>query len=106
MLRCRVVFPVGAGGMFLLEAMARLSAVVDRISHANAYLQNCEGESRIEIDPSCKDLIRDLSSQELVEGTRMPSDKGNVGHKADAFGYAVYWDHIAHQRSNKGTIIL
>jgi PBSX family phage terminase large subunit len=95
-----------AGFSFEMEVAAKNPAIVDRINHVNAYLQNCEGESRIEIDPSCKDLIRDLSSQELAEGTRMPSDKGNLGHKADAFGYSVYWDHIDHSRKKSGTIIL
>jgi len=53
---------------------------------------NTKGVSRVLIDPGCKELITDLASQKL-EG-RIPSDKGNLGHKADAFGYRIYWQHL------------
>lgn len=79
-------------------------AIIDRVAHANAYLKNARGESRVEIDPSCTDLIRDLSSQPL-EG-RFPSDKNNLGHKADAFGYRIYWDYMAGKSSPQETIEL
>lgn len=70
------------------EIMASNPSIVDRVQQANSFLKNVYGEPRIEIDPSCSELIKDLSSQQL-EG-RFPSDKGNVGHKADAFGYIVH----------------
>jgi hypothetical protein len=80
------------GFSFQMEVQSKNPAIVDRVSHVNSYLKNVKGEHRIEIDPSMKDTIRDLSSQTL-EG-RMPSDKNNLGHKADALGYGIYWDFI------------
>lgn len=68
-------------------------AIVDRVKRVNGWLQPYEGDHRVEVDPSCKDLIRDLSSQEL--SGRVPSDKNNLGHKADAFGYDVFWQFLA-----------
>lgn len=77
---------------------------IDRVAHVNSYLKNVYGDTKIEIDPSCKELIRDLSSQEL-EG-RIPSDKNNLGHKADAFGYRIYFDHLMGARKPTTTIQL
>ena len=57
--------------------------IVDRVKFVNSWLQPMVGSHRIEIDPSCKDLIRDLAAQEL--NGRHPSDANNLGHKADAF---------------------
>lgn len=83
---------------------AKNPAIIDRLAYVNGWLKNVYGESRIEIDPSCTDLIRDLSSQPL-EG-RFPSDKNNLGHKADALGYYIYWQHIMSQRKSTGSIQL
>lgn len=63
--------------------------IVDRVKRVNGWLKPFNGLHKVEIDPTCKDLIRDLSSQEL--NGRAPSDKNNLGHKADAFGYDIYW---------------
>lgn len=71
-------------------------AIVDRVAHVNAWLTNAKGDSRVEIDPSCIDLSRDLSSQELAG--RHPSDKNNLGHKADAMGYYISWHQILESR--------
>lgn len=80
------------GFEYQLEVPSSNPAIVDRLSHVNSYLMNVKGQHRIEFDPSMKDTIRDFSSQEL-DG-RFPSDKNNLGHKGDAVGYGVYWDHI------------
>jgi hypothetical protein len=87
---------------FHMRVMAANPAIIDRVSYANAWLKNAAGESRVEIDPSCVDLIRDLSSQPL-EG-RFPSDKNNLGHKADAFGYRIHWAQTIGQRKPQGTV--
>ena len=70
--------------------------IVDRVKHANAYLKNMLDEVRVQIDPSCKELIRDLSSQE-TDG-REPVEKNGLGHKADAFGYDIYWEFMNSDR--------
>lgn len=78
--------------------------IVDRVMHVNSWLQNWHGESRVEIDPSCTDLIKDLSSQETLG--RIPTDKGNLGHKADAFGYYIHMLMMTSGRKKQGTTIL
>jgi len=92
------------GYKFTMCVPAANPAIVDRVNHTNSYLLNAAGESKLEIDPSCKDTILDLSSQTL-EG-RFPSDKGNLGHKGDALGYYVYWNHIAANRKHTGIVQL
>lgn len=83
------------GFSYQMKVPAVNPPIIDRVASANAWLKNVKGESRITIDPSCTDLIRDLSSQPL-EG-RFPSDKGNLGHKADAFGYYIYYQQTTGQ---------
>lgn len=92
------------GFKYQYEVPASNPAIVDRVQHVNSYLMNALGQHRLEFDPSCVDTIRDLSSQEL-EG-RFPSDKNNLGHKADAIGYGVYWDWINTRNSVSRTIQL
>lgn len=80
------------GFQYQIKVPSSNPAIVDRVAHLNAHLRNAKGESRLTIDPSCKDTIRDLGSQ-VLEG-RFPSDKNNLGHKGDALGYYVNWLHI------------
>lgn len=84
--------------------MGRNPSVIDRVSHVNAALKNYLGENFVKIDPSCKELIRDLGSQAL-DG-RHPSDRNNLGHKADALGYYINWHKVFEKRKPQGTIIL
>jgi hypothetical protein len=92
------------GYRFQTKIMAKNPAIIDRVSAVNSYLLSAVGTNRIEIDPSCTELIRDLSSQPL-DG-RFPSDKNNLGHKADALGYYIYWQHIVGNRRPQETIEL
>lgn len=78
--------------------------VIDRVNWANSWMRNMMGESRMIIDPSCRDLIRDFGSQ-VLDG-RHPSDANNLGHKADAAGYYVSWNHLQETRRPQRTIEL
>jgi hypothetical protein len=93
-----------AGWRFEICVPSANPAIVDRVSHVNAWLLNTAQEARIEIDPSCVDLIRDLSSQEVMG--RIPTDKNNLGHKADALGYYIYWLQKYNNRKKSGTVLL
>jgi hypothetical protein len=86
------------------EVRAANPAIVDRLKVVNSWLKPYIGAHKVEIDPSCKDLIRDLSSQEMIG--RMPSDKNNLGHKADAFGYDIYWQNMVASTGKSSTRIL
>lgn len=79
------------------KVSARNPAIIDRLAHANARLKNARGESRTVIDPSCTELITDLDSQTIEDGKREPDTTGNIGHKADAFGYNAWWKFLETQ---------
>lgn len=78
--------------------------VIDRVNWVNSWLRNMMGQSRIEVDASCKNLIRDFGSQ-ILDG-RHPSDKNNLGHKADAAGYYISWHHKSAMKTGTKTIQL
>ena len=92
------------GFNYVLELLPKNPPIVDRVKHVNGWLKPVAGNHRIEIDPSCKELIRDLSSQEL--NGRHPSDKNNLGHKADALGYDVYYEQKIGTRTRSRTLEL
>ena len=79
------------GFQFQKEISGRNPPIIDRVKNVNGWLKPFKGPHRIEIDPDCINLIRDLSSQEL--NGRIPSDANNLGHKADALGYDCFWQH-------------
>jgi len=67
-------------------------AVLSRVQKVNAILTNALGEVRLEVDPRCKELIRDL------EEVMFKPDSGVVDklrdlrrtHASDALGYLVW----------------
>lgn len=65
--------------------------VFDRVTMVNSMLQNALGERRIEIDPRCTCLIKDLESISFVEGRDKEVDKSDpeLTHMADALGYLI-----------------
>jgi hypothetical protein len=79
-------------------------AIIDRVNTVNGWLKPMVGKPRIVIDPACKHLIKDLSGQKL-DG-RHPSPENNLGHKADALGYDVYWESLAATAKPNRTIDL
>lgn len=81
-----------AGFRHSMDVPSRNPSIIDRVKYANSWLKPFKGDHRVEIDPKCKDLIRDLASQTL--NGRHPSDKNNLGHKADAFGYDIYYEEV------------
>lgn len=93
-----------AGFSFVNKVLPRNPPIVDRVKHMNGSLKPKRGESRIQIDPGCKDLIKDFGAQGL-DG-RHPSDKNNLGHKADAVGYHNYWLWFMRQTSKSSQIQL
>ena len=71
-------------------------AVRDRINCVNSRLRNQAGETRLFINPTCKELIRDLEevswsldSTGAVTAELAKSDK-NRTHASDALGYFIY----------------
>lgn len=92
------------GFRFQKEVKPSNPPIIDRVKIVNGWLKPLVGSPRVEIDPSCKDLVRDLSSQEL--NGRIPSDANNLGHKADAFGYDIFYENMISSRKPQTTIRL
>lgn len=78
-----------SGFSFDKQVLSHNPPIVDRVKKVNAYLKNFLGVPRIFINPACVDTIKDLSSQEVIG--RIPNEKGNLGHKASALGYDIYY---------------
>ena len=77
---------------FRLRVPASNPPVLNRVRQVNALLTNALGEVRLEIDPRCKELIRDLEEvmfkpdSGLIDKLRDPRRT----HASDALGYAVW----------------
>lgn len=63
----------------------------DRINSLNAMLKNSKGINRIQINPKCKNIIRDLEQVSFKEGTsKIDKTKDfDLTHLSDALGYMV-----------------
>lgn len=91
------------GFKYKFEVASSNPPIVDRVNTVNGWLKPLVGSHRVEIDPSCKNLIRDLSSQE--RDGRFLSDKNNLGHKADAMGYDIYFESQRSKHKQKTTLL-
>lgn len=75
-----------------LRVPAANPAVLNRVNKVNGLLTNALGEVRLEIDPRCKELIKDL------EGVMFKPDSGIIDkardprrtHVSDALGYGIW----------------
>ncbi len=67
-------------------------AVLSRVRKVNALLTNATGEVQLEVDPRCKELIRDFeevlfkADSGVIDKTRDPKRT----HVSDALGYAIW----------------
>lgn len=61
----------------------------DRFAACNAALCSADYVRRVEIDPRCKHLIKDLEDRAYAPGSTEPDDSGDIGHITDAFGYTI-----------------
>jgi hypothetical protein len=85
-----------AGIDYKFEVPPANPPIIDRVNTVNGWLKPMVGETRVMIDPSCRMLLKDLSGQKL-EG-RLPSPNNNLGHKADAMGYDIYYQNLIEKR--------
>lgn len=92
------------GFKYSMQVRASNPPIIDRVKIVNGWLKPLEGDHKIEVDPNCKGLIKDFSGQK-ADG-RIPSDEGNLGHKADAAGYDIYWEWAARNSKPQGTVQL
>lgn len=77
-------------------------AVRERVDLMNSRLKNAAGEIRIEIDPRCRELIRDFEEVRYVEGSLAIDKESDPRrtHLSDALGYLVYEEF--HERKTAG----
>lgn len=92
------------GISYLHEVRGSNPAIIDRVNTVNGWLKPMVGAPRVVVDPTCKHLIKDLGGQKL-DG-RHPSPENNLGHKADALGYDIYWESLVGSwKQNKTTLL-
>ena len=78
--------------------------MLNRIRKLNALLTNATGEVRLELDPRCKELIRDLEEvmykpdSGVIDKIRDPKRT----HASDALGYAVW--HLFGEKTRAGEV--
>jgi hypothetical protein len=77
---------------FRLRVPASNPPVLNRVRQVNALLTNALGEVRLEVDPRCRELIRDLEEvmfkpdSGVIDKLRDPKRT----HASDALGYAIW----------------
>lgn len=64
--------------------------VLDRYAAMNALICNADGDRRMFVDPTCKNLIADIEACYYKPGTQDPAAGGDLTHMTDAVGYCVY----------------
>jgi hypothetical protein len=75
-----------------IRVPSRNPSVLSRVQKVNALFTNALGEIRLEVDPSCKELIKDFEEvmfkpdSGIVDKVRDPQRT----HASDALGYAVW----------------
>lgn len=74
---------------FKVLAKSRHPAVKDRINAVNSLLLNTNGDRRLFVDPSCKEVIKSLSRHTYKENSQVPEKSTGLDHMSDAVGYGV-----------------
>ena len=64
-------------------------AIKDKVNSTRLMIVDANGRRRIQVDPSCKRLIRSLKSLEFKPGMAVPDPNSDHGHMCDALGYAA-----------------
>ena len=63
--------------------------IIDKVNSTRLLLVDANGKRRLQVDPSCKRLIRSLRSLEFKPGMSVPDPNSDHGHMCDALGYAA-----------------
>jgi len=65
--------------------------VLRRVAQVNAVLTNAEGLVRLEIDPTCRELVKDLEQLTFKPGTSVIDKERDPkrSHTSDALGYLI-----------------
>ena len=66
-------------------------AVLDRIAAVNSRLCSSTGTRFVLVNNKCRNLIKGLTSQTYLEGSRVPDKTSGLDHSNDALGYLVSW---------------
>ncbi len=82
----------GDWGPFSYKTGRSNPAVRDRVALTNSLLRNADGDIRLEVDPGCGELIRDLEEVNYQADTSAidkDRDKSRT-HLSDALGYLIW----------------
>lgn len=82
----------------------RNPAVFDRIASVNTRLENAAGEVRMQINPRCKELIKDFENIVFRSSTcEIDKSDSQRTHMSDALGYYIHYRYPLEIERKKGT---
>jgi len=61
--------------------------VTDKLNVVRRFIRDAEGKRPLQVDPSCRQLIRCMKNLEFAEGTNAPDKKAGLDHFPDSLGY-------------------
>ena len=64
-------------------------AIKDKVNATRLMVLDAAGRRRLQVDPSCKRLIRSMKNLEFKPGLAVPDPHSDHGHMCDALGYAA-----------------
>ena len=60
----------------------------DKVNATRLMILDASGNRRLQVDPSCKKVIRSMRNLEFKPGLSVPDPTSEHGHMCDALGYA------------------
>ena len=63
--------------------------IQDKVNSTRLLILDANGKRRLQVDPSCKRLIRSLRSLEFKPGMAVPDPNSDHSHMVDALGYGA-----------------
>lgn len=63
--------------------------ISDKLNAVRRYIRDGSGHRALQIDPSCKQLIRSMRNLEFADGLAVPDKKSGFDHFPDSLGYCA-----------------
>ena len=74
---------------FKVKAPKAAWAVNDKVNCTRQFIRDARGDRKLQIDPSCKRLIKSMRNLQFQPGTSHPDQKSQWSHACDSLSYAL-----------------